>query len=72
MDKPFSMIYEEFKQNLADIINNAGMPPAIIETVLQNCLCEINTVVKAQYARDKAQYENSLLEKEKKDEQKKN
>ena len=69
MNKPFSVIYEEFKQNLADIINNAGMPPAIIETVLQNCLYEINAVVKAQYNRDKTQYEDSLLEK--KDEQKK-
>lgn len=71
MDKPFSVIYEEFKQSLANVINNAGMPPAIIETVLQNCLYEINTVTKAQYTRDKAQYENSLLEKEKKDGQKK-
>ena len=61
MDKPFSMIYEEFKQKMADIINNSGLPPSVIESVLKNYLNEVNNIAKNQYQIDKAEYEKFLL-----------
>ena len=61
MNKPLSLIYEDFKQELADLINNSGLPAFIIESVLQNYLIETRTIVKKQYQIDKAQYEKSLL-----------
>lgn len=67
MDKPFSMKYEEFKSNLANLINNCGLPPFMIEVVLQNYYVEINNIAKNQYMADKTQYEQSLLENKKND-----
>ena len=61
MNKPLSLIYEDFKQELADLINNSGLPAFIIESVLQNYLIETRTIVKKQYQIDKTQYEKSLL-----------
>lgn len=62
MNKPFTIIYEDFKQELANLINNSGLPAFIIETVLQNYLNETRAIAIKQYQIDKAQYEKSLLE----------
>lgn len=62
MNKPFSIIYEDFKQDMADLINNSALPPFIIETVLQNYLIETRNVAKKQYQFDKVQYEKYLSE----------
>ena len=68
MNKPFSMICEEFKQELANLINNSSLPIYVIELILQNCLNEVDNVAKNQYQIDKTQYEKSLLEEKSKDE----
>ncbi len=62
MDKPFSMICEEFKQNLASLINNCSLPLPVIEAVLQNYLMEVNAAAKNQYHLDKIKYEKFLSE----------
>lgn len=67
MNKPFSIAYKEFKDGLANLINNSNMPPFIIESVLQNCLYEISEVVKNQYKIDATQYEKAILENAEKD-----
>ena len=72
MDKPFSLMYEEFKQTLTNVINNSGLPASVMEPVLQNYLYELNSIVKNQYYSDKTRYEQSLKESnEKVDEDKK-
>lgn len=68
MNKPFSLIYKEFKEELASLINNSSLHPSVIESILQNCLYEINNIAKNQYNAEMIQYEKSLLEK--KDEKK--
>ena len=65
MNKPFSLVYEEFKQKLADLINNCGLPVSVIETVLQNYLSGVSNIARNQYQSDKIQYEQSLLDEEK-------
>lgn len=60
MNKPLTISYEEFKQNLASLINNCGLPFVLVESVLQNYLNEISTVVKRQYQLEKTEYENTL------------
>lgn len=72
MDKPFSLMYEEFKQTLTNVINNSGLPASVMEPVLQNYLYELNSIAKNQYYSDKIRYEQSLKESnEKVDEDKK-
>lgn len=65
MNKPFSIVYEEFKQGLANLINNCGLPFSVIESVLQNYLNEISNIARNQYRADKSQYEESLTNSEK-------
>lgn len=65
MNKPFSVANEEFKQELTNLINNSGLPFFVIELILQNYLNEVDSIAKNQYKNDKAQYEQSLLEKNK-------
>lgn len=65
MNKPFSIAYEEFKQEISKLINNCGLPPFIIESLLQIYLREISVIVKDQYMNDKMQYEKFLNENEK-------
>lgn len=62
MNKPSTIIYEEFKQNLASLINNSGLPAFIIEPVLQSYLNETRAIMQRQYQADKAEYEKSLAE----------
>ena len=58
--KPITVVYEDFKQDLANIINNSGLPPFIIEAVLYSYLIETRNVVKQQYQFDKAKYAEAL------------
>ena len=70
MNKPFSLIYKEFKDELSNLINNSGLHPSVVESILQNYLYEVNNAAKNQYNIDKMQYEKSLSEM--KDEKKQN
>lgn len=60
MNKPFTVEYEEFKQELANLINNSNLPALVIEPVLQNYLSEIRMIMQKQYQHDKEKYEESL------------
>ena len=62
MNKPSTIIYEEFKQDLANLINNSGLPAFVIEPVLQNYLNETRMIMQRQYQADKDEYEKSLAE----------
>ena len=63
MNKPISLIREEVKKELADIINNSNLPPFVIEPILQDFLREVHVAVVRQYENDKVVYERSLNEK---------
>ena len=56
MNKPFSMMCEEFKQNVVNLINSSGLPPFVIESILKNHLNEVSNIVNNQYQIDKAEY----------------
>lgn len=72
MDKPFSILCEEFRQELTNLINNSGLPPFVIESVLKNYINEVSSLARNQYQVDKARYECFLSEKEKREEEMKN
>ena len=66
ISKPFSMIYEEFKMGLANLINNSDLPMSVMATILENYLNEVNGVARQQYQNDKARYEKALFEQDNK------
>lgn len=61
--KPITIAYEDFKQNLAEIINNSGLPAFIIESVLYSYLIETRNAAKQQYQFDKDKYTKALSQK---------
>jgi hypothetical protein len=67
MNKPITIIREEVKQGIADIINNSGLPAFIIEPIIQEFLVEVRNVAKLQYERDLEQYNLQLKTSEKTD-----
>ena len=60
MNKTSAMICEEFKQEMANLINSSNLPPCVIELVLKDYYNEIHSLAQRQYQIDKAQYEKSL------------
>lgn len=68
MSKPFTVAYEDFKNELAVLINNSGLPASVIEPVLEKFLYELKILSQKQYQLDKAQYEKSLFKSQQDDE----
>ena len=60
MNKPITVVREETKQMIANVINDSGLPAFVIEPILQEFLTEIRYVAKKQYETEKAQYEQFL------------
>jgi hypothetical protein len=49
MNKPITVIYEDFKQGLASLINDSGLPAFMIEPILRDYLEEVRRVASQQY-----------------------
>ena len=60
MNKPITLIREETKQDLINIINQCGLPAFVIEPIVQNILTEVKTAVKREYEYDRQRYESYL------------
>lgn len=60
MNKPVTLVIEETKTKLADIINTSGLPPFVIEPILSTFLQEAHAASKRQYEIDKLQYEQAI------------
>lgn len=68
MNKPITLIREETKQQLADVINNSGLPAFVIEPILAEFLNETRMAAKKQYEIEKTQYELFLKQEQEKTE----
>lgn len=66
MNKPITMVREETKKALADVINNSGLPPFVIEPILVEFLNETRYAAQQQYEAEKAQYEKAVKEEQEK------
>lgn len=60
MNKPITVVREEIKEKIAEVINTSGLPAFVIEPILQDFLVEVRNVARHQYEYDKQQYEMSL------------
>ncbi len=60
MNKPITLVIEETKTKLAEIINTSGLPPFVIEPILSTFLQEAHAASKRQYEIDKLQYEQAI------------
>lgn len=65
INKPTTIVRQEFIDNLKKLINNSELPAFVIEPVLRDFLEEVKMVVKKQYEIDKSYYEKIISEKDK-------
>ncbi len=57
MNKPITLIRDEFIKNIVELCNDSGLPFFVIEDVLKNLIQEIHTASMQQLESDKKQYE---------------
>ena len=62
INKPISVVRQEFIEQLIDTVNNCQLPMFVIEPILQDLLSQVKVSVKKQYEAEKAQYEMQLNE----------
>lgn len=62
IDKPISVVIEDAKNLIIEAINGTSLHPTILEMVLKDIYNEVNEVAKAKHNREKAEYEQALME----------
>lgn len=65
--KPASMVINEFKIKIEEAINTSGLPPVVMEPILNNYLLQLQIAAKQQTLSEIQQYEASLEKKEEQD-----
>ena len=54
MDKPVSILINEFKTNIEKAINDAKLPPAVIEPILKDYYIQVQGFARQQLIKDMA------------------
>ena len=68
MNKPLTMVIKETKNNLAKICNESGLPPVILDLIIQGVYSEIHSLVERQTLEEQTSYVKMLEEASKKNE----
>lgn len=63
IEKPITVVRQEFIDGLVDYINNSGLPLFIIEPILKDIYMEVKAMSQNQYELEKSQYEKQLEDK---------
>lgn len=66
MNKPITIAREELKNNMADLINNSGLPFFVVSDILKDFMAQIAVLERQQLEADRNQYAKE--QEEKKDE----
>lgn len=65
IEKPISVAIEETKQQIADVINNSQLSPVVLDLILKDIYNEVHNVYTTQALQEKQQYEASIQQKAK-------
>lgn len=57
MQKPITIIREELRNNIVELINNSNLPAFIVGDVVEKILFECRKLEQQQYEQDKKTYE---------------
>jgi hypothetical protein len=60
IQKPITIIRQEFIDAISNDINNCNLPLFVIEPILRDVYLEIKTLSQKQYEMDKEEYEGKL------------
>ena len=64
MEKPITLKINELKTNLVNTINEANLPPFLLEPILKELYIEASTLATNQAKKEEDEYYKSLQEKE--------
>lgn len=64
MNKPITILADEYKNKQVDLINNSGLPFFIVESILRDCLREVQIASQRQLEMDKKKYNKTQIAKE--------
>lgn len=67
MNKPISMIIKETKIKLANVCNESGLPPVILDLIVQGIYSEIRSLAERQAAEEEKSYIETIKDKDIKD-----
>lgn len=68
MDKPITMVIKETKNKIANICNESGLSPIILDLIVQGIYSEIHSLAERQAVEEKMSYMKMLEESSKKTE----
>jgi len=58
MDKPITLLHQEFVENLAKLINESRLPAFVVRSALNEAIVQLDSIAEQQYLSDKAKYNN--------------
>lgn len=64
VSKPLTVAREEFRQNLLTLCESSGLPPFVVEDILQFFINKVHIASMEQYQHDKAEYEQTIAERD--------
>lgn len=64
INKPLSIIINDFKKGIETVVNNSNLPPVLIETIMEGYMMQIKLMAKEQSAKELQQYEYLLKKNE--------
>ena len=60
IEKPITVIRQEFIDTISNDINNCNLPLFVVEPILRDIYLEVKTLSQKQYELEKAEYESKL------------
>lgn len=66
IEKPITIVRQEFIDSIYTSINNCNLPLFVIEPILRDVYLEVKSLSQKQYEAEKAEYEQRILELNKK------
>lgn len=57
---PLSMIIKETKVKLANVCNESGLPPVMLDLIMQGIYTEIHSIAERQMMEEEASYKKSV------------
>ena len=62
MNKPLTMVIKETQKKIANICNESGLPPSILDLIVQGICSEIHSLAERQTLEDEIAYTKMLKE----------
>lgn len=60
IEKPITVIRQEFIDTISNAINNSNLPLFVIEPILRDIYLEVKSLSQKQYELEKAEYEQKM------------